>query len=108
MIDSLTTLIEVIEKCLLIPKGLQELNAVSFGSGKFFNLMGTTALENFKVDVNKLLGHLTGQEGKAVEDFHLRALMFGDYMDPKADIKVHKFTYVYHKIGHLYSTIIKW
>lgn len=52
-----------------------------------FNLVSETIAENFKTDIVKLLGHLAGSE--KLEDNHLRKLIFGDYMDPKADVKVY-------------------
>jgi len=54
----------------------------------FFRLVSTTANDNFKMDVQKLLGHLA-PEGKTLEDTHLRSLIFGDYLDPKADTKIY-------------------
>jgi dynein heavy chain len=56
--------------------------------GNFFGLMSATVSEVFKADVSKLLAHLSTKEGEAIKDSHVRALIFGDYMDPKSDLKV--------------------
>ncbi|CAL8109272.1 unnamed protein product [Orchesella dallaii] len=53
-----------------------------------FNLVGETLAENFKTDTAKLLGHLV-PNGQKLEDYHIRKLIFGDYMDPKADLKIY-------------------
>jgi dynein heavy chain len=47
-----------------------------------------TITEQFKLDVQKLLGHLAAG-GVALQDIHIRNLMFGDFMDPHADIKIY-------------------
>lgn len=53
-----------------------------------FNLVSETLTENFKIEMTKLLGHLlTGNE--KLEDNHIRKLLFGDYMDPKAEPKIY-------------------
>lgn len=53
----------------------------------FFKLISTTVQDNFKQDIQKLLGHLA--KDKKLEDFHIRSLIFGDYMDPKSDSKIY-------------------
>jgi dynein heavy chain len=59
-----------------------------FYDRNFFALMSATVSEVFKADVSKLLAHLSTKEGEEIKDSHVRALIFGDYMDPKADLKV--------------------
>ena len=54
----------------------------------FFQLMSATVLENFKQDAQKLLGHLA-PENKTLQDVHIRSLIFGDYMEPKAETKIY-------------------
>lgn len=54
----------------------------------FFNMVSTTVATHFKTDVQKLLGHLA-PHSKSIQDVHVRNLIFGDYMDPKADTKIY-------------------
>lgn len=50
--------------------------------------MSETVAEHFRMDMQKLLGHLAPAETE-VQDIHLRNLIFGDYMDPTADIRIY-------------------
>lgn len=53
-----------------------------------FNLVGEAVTENFKIEMPKLMAHLLTNKDK-LEDNDLRRLFFGDYMDPKADVKIY-------------------
>jgi len=72
---------------------------------KFFQLMSATTLECFKTDVPKLLGHLG--DGKTVTDADMRNLMFGDYMDPKADPRVYDEITELEKISDIMEGYLK-
>jgi len=42
------------------------------------------------MDMAKLLGHLVPENSKeTLKDIHLRNLVFGDYMDPTADVRIY-------------------
>ena len=47
---------------------------------KFFNLVKATCSDQFKLNIDKVLGHLT-MSGN-VKDDTVRSLLFGDYMEP--------------------------
>lgn len=69
---------------------LAVVRTVSYSREKFFEILSGTVLEHFKMDMQKLLGHLVPSKGKeTVKDVHLRNLMFGDYMDPAADVRIY-------------------
>jgi hypothetical protein len=46
----------------------------------FFNLVKNVAQEVLKVDIGKLLEHLTPKNEKLVDN-HIRSLIFGDYVN---------------------------
>ena len=52
-----------------------------FSRVKFFNIVKETCSDSFKVNMDKVLGHLT-MSGN-VKDDTVRSLLFGDYMNPE-------------------------
>lgn len=48
---------------------------------KFFEIVKEECSANFKVNIDKILGHLS-KSGKVVDD-NIRSLFFGDYMTPE-------------------------
>lgn len=72
----------------------------------FFDLVSTTIQENFKIEAQKLLGHLA-PEGKTLEDVHIRSLIFGDYMDPKADNKIYDEVSDLHELSDIMEGYLK-
>ena len=50
---------------------------------QFFEIVKDTLQEQFKVNIDKLLKHLTS--GSSLKDDDIRSLFFGDYMVPGAD-----------------------
>ncbi|CAG7816608.1 unnamed protein product [Allacma fusca] len=55
---------------------------------EFFKLVSETVLENFKMEIGKLLGNLVPPKS-TIDETHIRNLFFGDYMDPQSDIKIY-------------------
>lgn len=54
----------------------------------FFNLVKGVSNDILKVDLPKLLEHLTPKNEK-LADVHIRSLLFGDYCKPEADTKIY-------------------
>ena len=50
---------------------------------KFFEIMQEVCKDNFKQNIDKVLGHLT-KSGKVTDD-HIRSLFFGDYMNTEGE-----------------------
>ena len=50
---------------------------------KFFTIVKDVCQDNFKLSIDKVLGHLS-MSGK-VKDDHIRSLFFGDYMNPEGE-----------------------
>lgn len=63
---------------------------------KFFSIVQETLSQDFKITMDKLLGHLAEEGGNTVVDDNIRSLFFGDYMivgaDPKIYDEVESFT----------------
>ena len=55
---------------------------------QFFTIVQETLGQQFKMTVDKLLGHLVAG-GKGVADDDIRGLFFGDYMIPGAEPKIY-------------------
>lgn len=72
----------------------------------FFTLTSSTVEENFKQDMQKMLGHLV-PDGKKVEDVNIRSLIFGDYMDPKADNKIYDEVVDLHQLSEIMEGYLK-
>ena len=54
---------------------------------QFFQIVGETLSQQFKVSADKLLGHLAS--GQHVTGDDVRGLFFGDYMVPGADPRIY-------------------
>ncbi len=64
-------------------RNLSELTSVCCSREKFFQIVKDTCQNNFKVSIDKILGHLT-MSGKVKED-NIRSLFFGDFMHPEGE-----------------------
>ena len=61
---------------------------VPFYREVFFSLISDTVRDNFKTRMPKLLEHLSS-DGENIARNDLKNLIFGDFMDPHADVRIY-------------------
>lgn len=54
----------------------------------FFDVIKETTKQQFKLDMDRLVGHLV-PTGQKLKDDHIRNLFFGDYMTPDSADKIY-------------------
>lgn len=58
-----------------------------FGRNTFFGVVKDACQNHFKQNIDKILSHLS-PSGK-IKDENIRSLMFGDYMDTEAAVRIY-------------------